>query len=315
MIVCAAANPSIDRLFEVDRLRPGGIHRPAAFRALAGGKGLNVARAVACLGDEVHAVALVGGNAGRFIAQGLESEGIAATFAWCEGETRSSLSALDRSTGVLTEFYEQRDAVSEDEWAGFERAVSDALDGASWLTLSGSLPPGAPDDGYARLIARARAAGVRVAIDSRGEALIHGLAAAPDVVKVNLPEAEETLGSTIEPAGALAAAIALAGRCPSPPMLTVVTLGAQGAVAADAEGGGWQGQSDGGGMFTVGSGDAFLAGLVVALERHEAWPRSLATALAAGAANAELAGAGSLTRERAELLADGAEVVPATPPG
>jgi 1-phosphofructokinase family hexose kinase len=314
VIVCAAANPSIDRLFEVERLRPGGIHRPTAFTALAGGKGLNVARAVACLGDEVHAVALVGGNAGRFIAECLQSEGIAASFAWCQGETRSSLSTLDRSTGLLTEFYEQRGAVSEDEWADFERAVSDALDGASWLTLSGSLPPGAPEDGYARLIARARAAGVRAAIDSRGEPLAHGLVAAPDVVKVNLSEAEETLGTTIEPAGALAAAITLAGRCASPPIVSVVTLGARGAVVADAEGGGWEGQSDGGGVFTVGSGDAFLAGLIVGLERGDQWPRPLALALGAGAANAEVPGAGSLTRKRAELLADGAEVVPAARP-
>lgn len=112
MIVCVAANPSVDRLFEVDRLHPGGIHRPEGFLALPGGKGLNVARAVACLGERVHAVALVGGNAGRFIAEGLESEGIAASFAWCEGETRSSLSALDRASGTLTEFYEQREPVS-----------------------------------------------------------------------------------------------------------------------------------------------------------------------------------------------------------
>ena len=152
VIVCAAANPSIDRLFEVERLQPGGIHRPAAFTALAGGKGLNVARAVACLGEQVHAVALVGGNAGRFIAEGLESEGIAASFAWCEGETRSSLSALDRSTGVLTEFYEQREPVSPDEWAASSAPWRRRCRAEGWLTLSGSLPPGAPVDGYARLI-------------------------------------------------------------------------------------------------------------------------------------------------------------------
>jgi 1-phosphofructokinase family hexose kinase len=310
VIVCAAANPSVDRLFEVDRLQPGGIHRPEGFLALPGGKGLNVARAVACLGERVHAVALVGGNAGRFIVEGLESEGIAAGFAWCKGETRSSLSALDRASGTLTEFYEQREPVSPDEWSAFERAVSDALAEASWLTLSGSLPPGAPAEGYARLIGLAHAAGTRVALDSRGEPLAHGLEAGPELVKVNLAEAAETLARPISGDDAFSAATALAAISPEPPQqLVVVTRGADGAAAVDSAGGQWRSRSDGGGPFSVGSGDAFLAGLVVALERRA--PQPLALALGAGAANAEQRGAGRLDRERAEQLAAGAEIEPA----
>jgi len=309
VIVCAAANPSIDRLFEVERLQPGEIHRPAAFAALAGGKGLNVARAVACLGAGARAVALVGGHAGRFVAESLESDGIAAIFAWSEGETRSSLSVLDRSAGTLTEFYEQREAVSSGEWSAFERGVSDALAGASWLTLSGSLPPGAPADGYARLIGIAHANGARVALDSRGEALAHGLAAGPDLVKVNLVEAAETLARPVSGVDAVSAAAALVAISPAPPQLVVVTRGAEGAVAIDSAGARWRSRSGGGGPFSVGSGDAFLAGLVVALERRA--PRPLALAVGAGAANAEQRGAGRLDRGRAEQLAASAEVEPA----
>lgn len=309
MIVCAAANPSIDRLFEVERLRPGGIHRPAAFTAVAGGKGLNVARAANSLGEPVHAVALVGGNAGRFITEGLAAEGIDASLAWCQGETRSSLSALDRSTGTLTEFYEQRTMIGESEWEGFERELAAALSGASWLTLSGSLPPGAPADGYARLISLAHDGGVSVALDSRGEALARGLAAAPEVVKVNTAEAAETLGAATDVGEApLAAASALATMCPVPPRLTIVTLGSEGAVAIDAQGDGWRCRGEGGGPFSVGSGDAFLGGLVAGLQRGDPWPHPLALALGAGAANAELPGAGRLDRHRAEHLAGRAEI-------
>jgi 1-phosphofructokinase family hexose kinase len=309
MIVCAAANPSVDRLFEVDRLVPGAIHRPAAFLQLPGGKGLNVARAVACLGEPVHAVALVGGHAGRWVADGLAAEGISASLAWCGGETRSSLTVLDSAGGGLTEFYELGGTVSAAEWDGFEQAVAGALPGAAWLTLSGSLPPGAPQDGYARLIVRARSAGVRIALDSRGAALAHGLTAAPDVVKVNVAEAEETLGAPLEgPEGALAGAVELARLCPQPPRLIVVTRGAEGLVAIDHQGRGWSGRSDGGGRYPVGSGDAFLAGLVCALDRDEQWPRPLALALAAGAANAELPGPGRLDAARALQLATTAEL-------
>jgi fructose-1-phosphate kinase PfkB-like protein len=84
MIVCLAANPSIDRLFGVDRLTPGGIHRPAEFAQVAGGKGLNVARAASALGAEVRAVALLGGHAGRWIAEQCEREGIELAAAWAQ---------------------------------------------------------------------------------------------------------------------------------------------------------------------------------------------------------------------------------------
>ena len=309
MIVCAAANPSVDRLFEVERLLLGEIHRPVAFVQLPGGKGLNAARAVACLGESVRAVALVGGHAGRWVADGLAAEGIDASLAWCEGETRSSLTVLDAADGGLTEFYERGEPILAAEWDGFEQAVAEMLLGAAWLTLSGSLPPGAPDDGYARLIVRARSAGAQVALDSRGTALAHGLAAAPDVVKVNVAEAEETLGTSLGGLeGALAAAVELSRLCPEPPRLVVVTRGADGLVALDQQGRGWSGRSAGGGRYPVGSGDAFLAGLVTGMERDEDWPGPLALALAAGAANAELPGPGRLDAARARVLATTAEL-------
>jgi fructose-1-phosphate kinase PfkB-like protein len=67
MIVCVAANPSIDKLFVVDRVTSGAIHRPLSFVQVAGGKGLNVARAAVALGADVEVVAMVGGHAGAWI--------------------------------------------------------------------------------------------------------------------------------------------------------------------------------------------------------------------------------------------------------
>ena len=147
MIVCLAANPSIDRLFGVDRLTPGGIHRPTEFAQVAGGKGLNVARAASALGAEVRAVALLGGHAGRWIAEQCEREGIELAAAWAQAETRSSLSVAEADQG-LTEFYEHGSAVTLEEWRGFAELAARHLPQAGWATVSGSLPPGAPADGY-----------------------------------------------------------------------------------------------------------------------------------------------------------------------
>jgi 1-phosphofructokinase family hexose kinase len=289
VILCVAANPSIDRLFAVDRFVPGAIHRPAEFVQVAGGKGLNVARAAARLGGDVRAAALLGGHAGRWIAEQLAAEGVALEAAWARAETRSSLSVAGAREG-LTEFYEHGFPVSAEEWAGFAALVAGLAGEASWMTLSGSLPPGAPGDGYVGLVPL-----TRTALDSRAQ----GIAAGPAVVKLN--EAEAGAGTD----GALAAARALRDRSGG---AAIVTRGRAGAVLVTPEGEAMAGRLDADGAYPVGSGDAFLAGLVVALDRGAGWADALRAALGAGAANAALPGAGRLDRGEAERLADRASI-------
>src|SRR5947209_11225570 len=106
MIVCVSGNPSIDKLFEVDDLVPGDIHRPRLFMALPGGKGIHIAQVTTALGGDAVVTAILAGHTGRWVADTLAAEGVRGRFAWGEGETRSSLSVADRATGQLTEFYE-----------------------------------------------------------------------------------------------------------------------------------------------------------------------------------------------------------------
>jgi 1-phosphofructokinase family hexose kinase len=289
VILCVAANPSIDRLFAVDRFVPGAIHRPTAFVQVAGGKGLNAARAAAQLGGDVRAAALLGGHAGRWIAEQLAAEGVELHAAWAQAETRSSLSVAGAREG-LTEFYEHGFPVSAREWGAFAAMVVRLAAESSWMTLSGSLPPGAPADGYVGLIPR-----TRTALDSRAE----GVDARPAVVKLN--EAEAGAGAD----GAPAAARALHDRSGG---AAIVTRGREGAVLVTPDGETLAGRLDAEGAYPVGSGDAFLAGLVVALDRGAGWADALRAALGAGAANAALPGAGRLHRADAERLADRAEV-------
>src|SRR4051812_37830915 len=122
-LLCVVPNPSIDKTAEVDRLEPGEIHRPRDAVTVAGGKGLNVARAAASLGIPVEAVVLLAGHAGRWIAAELDALGIRHSDTWAAGETRTCLSVLDRSTGSLTEFYESGGAVSAAIWSTFVEAV------------------------------------------------------------------------------------------------------------------------------------------------------------------------------------------------
>ncbi len=311
MIVCVAANPSIDKLFEVERLVPGAIHRPVAFVQTAGGKGLNVVRAAHALGADVRAAGILGGGAGRWIENALREAGIAGSFVWTDGETRASLSVASREGGDLTEFYEHGDVVPAAVWAELLEALGGLFRPEGWLTISGSLPPGAPEDGYRDLARRARAAGMRVALDAEGERLRRALAAGPEVVKVNAAEVGGLLAvPTATRDEALAAATRIREMAGGPGHAGVVTRGAEGAVVVGPDGTRYEGVLYERGRYPVGSGDAFLAGIVVALDRGSDWDGALRLALGTATANAEVPGAGRLDPARARELAGRAEVRP-----
>jgi 1-phosphofructokinase family hexose kinase len=259
----------------------------------------------------VHATGILGGHAGRWLAEALAAEGVPGTFAWVEGETRASLSVADTETSGLTEFYERGQDIGPDGWERLEDVVRSEVAGRSWMTMSGNLPPGAPDDGYARLIRIARGAGVKVALDARERALAEGVAACPDLVKVNQEEAGWLLGTDVaSPEDARTAADALRARLGGAGA-GIVTCGAEGALVAGADGEVIHGRLYAKGPYPVGSGDAFLGGLVTALERGDPWRDAVALALGAAAANAEMPGAGRLDPARAAALAARADLVPA----
>ena len=307
MILCVAGNPSIDKLFEVAEIEIGKIHRPDRMIALPGGKGIHVAQVAHALGAEAVVTGLLAGHAGRWVAQTLAAEGIAGEWAWGAGETRSSLSVADAVTGRLTEFYEDGATVTGAEWQAVRTIVDSLLPAANWIALAGSLPRGA--SGYPKLIEAAPGHGVRCAVDSRGTALAEAVDAGAELVKINIHEAAELLDTQLHgPEQAVRAARSIRERAGSEGHAVAITLGEDGMVGVDFEGGGWRGTLDARGRYPVGCGDSFLAGLLVGFEQGAGWQRAAALALGAAAANAETPGAGRLEPRRAVELADRAVV-------
>ena len=311
-LICVVPNPSIDRTAEVDRLEPGRIHRPAAVVAVPGGKGLNVARAGANLGQRVEAVLLLGGHAGRWIVDELDRLGIAHRETWAPGETRSCLSILDRSAGALTEVYEPGPTIPAATWTAFVDTVADAVAAAPARTLvavAGSLPPGAPAAGSGAILRSIAHAGGRSLVDTSGRALAAALAAKPFVVKVNATEAGAVLGRPVETGDAAANAardLAALGA-----ERTVVTRGADGAVGWDGEQAWLVDVPRSGGPHSVGAGDAFLAGFAAGLADDQPFPDCLRRGAAAGAASTLIAGPGNLSRAETDRLLDAIVVRPA----
>jgi 1-phosphofructokinase family hexose kinase len=304
-LLAVAPNPSVDRLVEVGGLRRGEMHRPASVTVVPGGKGLNVARVAADLGVPVTAVGLLGGHAGRWIEEGLIAEGIDMAAAPRGGETRTCTSVLDRTDGSMTELYEAGGPITNAEWGGLMAAIAANLadDDVGLVTVSGSLPPGAPDDGLARIIAVVRSFGPPVALDGHGRSLALAVAAHPWLVKVNLAEARAalegapaaTLPADLPPEDLVAAAAAAVhGLVRAGAGRAIVTIGTLGSVVGLEDGSAVHVRPPTLGRYPVGSGDAFLAGLSVATLRGDDLRAAVVLGTAAAAANALVPGAGRL---------------------
>jgi 1-phosphofructokinase family hexose kinase len=305
-LVGVSLNAAIDKTASVEHLVPGAIHRPRVLSVVPGGKAVNVVRAARHLGLAGEVVAVLGGHAGGWYREALAARGIALHAVEVAGETRTCLSVLDEATGSLTEFYEAGVDLAADDWPRIEAGLREALatDGVgAVVVLAGSLPPGAPVDAYARLGTVAAAAGARVVVDIDGEPLAASLAARPWLVKVNGTEAESVTGIVAADAqDAVHAGRALVARGAAN---AIVTLGIHGAVVVTADGA-WA--IDGvpvqeRGPFTVGSGDAFLAGVAAAVAGGASLPDAMRTGAAAGVANARVPGQGELDRAEVTRLA------------
>ena len=301
MILCVNPNAAVDKTVVVENFRLNAIHRPSFELALPGGKGCNVARVAKTLGQQPVVTGWVGGHAGLFIEDGLRAEGIHTAFIHTAVESRDCFSILNSASGTLTEVYEKGRPVAPEELEAFYSLFRTWLPQVRMVTLSGSLPPGVPVNFYARLVGMARAAGVRAALDSSGEALRSGLEeGCPDLLKCNRAELSGLVGKPLEHLEDVRAVIKdLARRkCGQ----VVITLGRTGAIAADGEKT-WLAQAPSiEAVSAVGSGDAFMAGLACGLLEDRPFEDALRLAIAAGSANALQIGAGRLRADDVELL-------------
>jgi tagatose 6-phosphate kinase len=307
-LVGVSLNAAIDKIAAVDRLAAGGIHRPDLLSALPGGKAINAVRAAHRLGLAAEVVAVVAGHAGSWLVDALDTRGIPGRYVRVDGETRTCLSVLDRSTGALTEFYEAGLTLPDDRWPVVEAELASAVatdPAGTVVLLAGSLPPGAPRDAYARLVARSQDAGARAIVDIGGEPLLAALGARPWLVKVNAAEAASVVGDTPTP-------IAMAERLRDLGAgAALVTMGVDGAVVATDDGAWRVGPPAALGPYSVGSGDAFAAGLLVGLARGGGIVSALRLAAGAAAANALIPGQGELDPTDVERIAAGTDVMPA----
>ena len=279
MIVTLTPNPSVDRTVEVDGIVRGAVARARRVRVDPGGKGVNVARALAAHRHETLAVFPSGGWEGEQLAKLLADEGIVSRQVPIAGSTRANISVAEPD-GTVTKLNEPGPQLSSSDIEALIQATVDAGAGAQWVVGCGSLPPGPAEDFYALLVHRLADSDAKVAIDTSGAALLKSLSAGPYVIKPNLEELRDAARAEITTLGdALDAARALQDQGVA---TVIASLGPDGALYVDQrEVVHAQAEVDKP-RSAVGAGDALLAGFL-ANGGHgvEAFVRGVAWAAAA----------------------------------
>jgi 1-phosphofructokinase family hexose kinase len=303
MILTVTLNAAIDRTVAVPNFRLGHRHRAVESRTVAGGKGINVARALKRLGRPVIATGFAGGPTGDRVLEQLREEAVLTDFTRIAGETRINMAVIDPTSGEQTEINERGPAVSPEEVEAFIVRLRYLADGAKLCVIAGTLPPGAGPDLYARMVKDLGERGVPVVLDAEGEAMLAGLRAGAAVVTPNEREAEELVGqefadrrdlvhglSELIRLGAGEAAITRPEGCvaavgqPSRRRFLEVRTEPLEVVS------------------TVGSGDAFLAGYVAARYEDRPADECLAYGVACGAESTQHFSAGMVDRNQVERL-------------
>ena len=297
MIVTLTVNPALDRTISVDRLAFEDRAYIDSRHESAGGRGINAACVIHSFGGKALAIFPSGGSNGKFIEELLVGYGYPTLAVPIGHEIRTNLTITDRQ-GLTVSLNERGPQLEKAEVDHIEKAVHKSLDGASWLMLCGSLPPGVPANFYARLISMARRKKVKTLLDTDGDALREGIEAAPTVVSPNQHEAERLLNRALVTRNHFLEAVARI-RAMGPEMVAL-SLGSRGAMGA-VEGAIVEALPPRVEVLCpIGAGDALAAALVWSMDRTSDFTNALRWGVAAGTASATLPGLRMASLEQAK---------------
>ena len=306
MIVTVTMNAALDRSLTVPIFQLGHRHRASDVLVLAGGKGINVARALKRLDVPVVATGLAGGRTGTRIVEELTAEAILNDFVRIHGESRTSTAVVDPTSGSYTEINEWGPKVTETELEVLMEKLHYLARAADLVVFAGSLPRGVGDDFYAEAMREISRRGVRVALDTEGQPLRRGLDAEPFLVSPNQHEVEGIVGQELEDDDDFLMALDAIAEMGARNVLITCETGCFALVREERQARRYRAVAPHlEAISTVGAGDVLLAQWVMARLEDRPPDEALRLAVAAGAASTLEVGAGRFApREAARLVAD-----------
>lgn len=300
MITTITLNAAIDQVYEVESLAVGGTNRVSAIIQEAGGKGINVAKVLQLSGVNVNVGGFAGGINGERIRQLLLKKSIPNELIQVEGESRVCLTVLDTKNSKVTELLESGPEITAQEWQTMLNWVDQQSKCVKWFALSGSLPKGLSTTAYAELIEIINKNGAKVILDSSGDALREGIKAKPFAIKPNEFEIAAILGkATVNETDLLD----IGKRFVDDGVEHVCfSLGEKGAIFVNQNGYFKADAPKVEVVNTVGSGDAFVGGLLYGLANGEEALVAYKRALACGSINAMYSKIGFIDLKQVEEL-------------
>jgi len=280
VIYTVTLNPALDRTLYVESLAPGQSTRIKREARYAGGKGIDVSRALREMGSDNVALGLVGGFDGKELEGRLLLAGVACRFTHIANETRTNIIIQDEPSGTETALLARGPEVQPSELMDFLDALEKSPD-MGFLVISGSLPPGLTPEVYSRMVTIGNERGARVVLDTAGDALRQAIHARPSVVKPNRSELAELAGKELADVHAISEYCAgLVDRVET----VLVSLGRDGIVMVTRRRTLHAKPPPVAVRSTVGAGDCAVAGFVHGLAIGESDTDALRRAVAAGTA-------------------------------
>jgi len=303
MIITVTLNAAIDKTLTVPNFRLGRRHRPVEQETRAGGKGVNIARALKALGRPVLATGFTGGPTGTRIVEQLTSESILTDFVRIKDESRTNMAVIDPTDGQQTEINERGPEVSESELQHFRDKLTYLAQGAEICVIAGSVPRGVPSDIYATLIQDLKTVGLTTILDTDGEALRHAIHAEPTVVSPNTLEAEELVGHEFHDQQDVVLALDEMLKAGSKEAIITTKDGCWAKLKEGDESTFYRVKTPSvEAISKVGSGDAFIAGYVAARYNGGSPDACLRFGVACGAESTRHLGAGEVEPSEVERL-------------
>jgi len=282
-IVTLTINPAVDIFVNVDHVEPVRKLRCSAPKRDPGGGGINVARVAHRLGASVAAIYPIGGAIGKLLQRLVEREGIDSVVTPSHVETRENFTAYDESSGEQFRFVLPGSALHRAEWEACLDKLATLTESPKFIVASGSIPPGVPDDFFARVARHAKTLGAQMVLDTSGAGLAPALEEGVALIKPNQNELAKFVGRPLDSQGErLAACRKLIADKRT--QAVALTLGADGALLVTEKRTWRAAPMKIEVVSAVGAGDSFLGGMVAALARGSVWEEAFRMAVAAGSA-------------------------------
>ena len=281
MITGVCLNPSFDKTVEVDALALGEVNRIRSVRVDMGGKGVNVAVVARRLGLDALCIGCMGEQGTQHFTRLMDAEGLPHRFLTVPGAVRTNLKVVSRDGKGVTELNEPGAPLSGKAMEDFFALAKEEAARSEYVVLTGSLPPGCPDNTYGELI-RAMG-GTRCILDAGGPVLRLGVEAGPFLLKPNLAELEQALGAQLRTLRAIRDAALIFLRKGASHV--VVSMGAMGAMYVSEARTLYAPALRVEARSTVGAGDAMVGGMLLGLQKSGDMAQAFRYGIAAGAAS------------------------------